>query len=78
MQNNQAKGMSGGKQGDALDLGDEYEDDEEGDDDEVEEGVDQALHQQQQQQQEGQQDHQIYTHNQQPPGMGSAAIHAYN
>ena len=51
MQNNQAKGMSGGKQGDALDLGEEYEDDEEedvdGEDDEVEEGVDQALHQQQ-------------------------------
>ena len=48
MQNNQAKGMSGAKQGDALDLGDEYEDDEEeGEDDEVEEGVDQALHQQQ-------------------------------
>ena len=49
-QNNQvAKGMSGGKQGDALDLGDEYEDDEEeeveGDEnDEVDEGVNQALH----------------------------------
>ena len=78
MQNNQAKGMSGGKQGDALDLGDEYEDDEEdvdGEDGEVEGGIDQAL----QQQQEGQQEHQMYTHNQQPPqGIGPAAINAYN